>query len=59
VELTLTGIDGQKVLTDLLVDGTVEISGEGRVRFDLGRYGCRWFRVSTPEMAPADSGDVS
>ncbi len=57
VELTLDGLDSSKVLTDLLVDGTIEISDEGRVGFKLGRYGCRWFRASTPETAPADSGD--
>jgi len=58
-EVVLEGLDSSKVLTDLLVDGTVEISDAGRARFGLGRYGCRWFRVSTPETAPADSGDPS
>ncbi|MGW5266009.1 alpha-amylase family protein [Microbispora sp. NPDC004025] len=59
VEITLDGLDSSKVLTDLLVDGTVEISDDGRARFPMGRYGCRWFRASTPETAPADSADVS
>ncbi|GAA4594431.1 alpha-amylase family protein [Planotetraspora phitsanulokensis] len=58
-EVVLEGLDSSKVLTDLLVDGTVEISDEGRARFRLGRYGCRWFRVSTPETAPADSAGSS
>ncbi|GIH28271.1 alpha-amylase [Acrocarpospora phusangensis] len=55
VELTLEGLDSGKVLTDLLVDGTIEISGDGRARFSMEPYGCRWFRASTPETAPADS----
>lgn len=59
VEITLDGLGSSTVLTDLLVDGTVEISGDGRARFPMGRYGCRWFRASTPETAPADSADVS
>ncbi|MFC0863279.1 alpha-amylase family protein [Sphaerimonospora cavernae] len=58
VELTLDGLDSSKVLTDLLVDGAIEVSDEGRARFKLGRYGCRWFRASTPEAAPAGSGDT-
>ncbi|WP_370025279.1 alpha-amylase family protein [Planotetraspora sp. GP83] len=59
VEIALDGIGSSKVLTDLLVDGTIEISDDGRAEFELGRYGCRWFRVSTPETAPADSADAS
>ncbi|TQS18704.1 trehalose synthase [Microbispora hainanensis] len=59
VEITLDGLGSSTVLTDLLVDGTVEISADGRARFPMGRYGCRWFRASTPETAPADSADVS
>ncbi|WP_444978884.1 hypothetical protein [Acrocarpospora pleiomorpha] len=55
VELTLDGLDSGKVLTDLLLDGTIEISDEGVAGFDLEPYGCRWFRASTPETAPADS----
>ncbi|MEO3857036.1 alpha-amylase family protein [Acrocarpospora sp. B8E8] len=55
VELTLDGLDSGKVLTDLLLDGTIEISDKGLARFDLEPYGCRWFRASTPETAPADS----
>ncbi|GAA4197316.1 alpha-amylase family protein [Microbispora amethystogenes] len=59
VELTLEGLDSSKVLTDLLVDGRIEIGDSGRVSFPMGRYGCRWFRASTPETAPADSADPS
>ncbi|WP_327047383.1 alpha-amylase family protein [Microbispora sp. NBC_01189] len=59
VELTLEGLDSSKVLTDLLVDGRVEIGDSGRAGFPMGRYGCRWFRASTPETAPADSADPS
>ncbi|GII56774.1 alpha-amylase [Planotetraspora thailandica] len=59
VEIVLDDLDSSTVLTDLLVDGTVKISGDGRARFGVGRYGCRWFRASTPETAPADSADAS
>ncbi|KAA9376923.1 trehalose synthase [Microbispora cellulosiformans] len=59
VELALEGLDSSKVLTDLLVDGRIEIGDSGRVSFPMGRYGCRWFRASTPETAPADSSDPS
>ncbi|MDH2429107.1 alpha-amylase family protein [Sphaerisporangium sp. TRM90804] len=52
-ELTLDGLDDGKVLTDLLVDGTVELSKTGVARFDLEPYGCRWLRASTPELAPS------
>ncbi|GAA0391828.1 alpha-amylase [Acrocarpospora corrugata] len=55
VELSLDGLDSDQVLTDLLQDGTIEISDKGLARFDVEAYGCRWFRASTPETAPADS----
>ncbi|TQM78134.1 trehalose synthase [Saccharothrix saharensis] len=32
------------VLTDLLVDGTVEPGKDGTAVVELGPYGCRWFR---------------
>ncbi|WP_248959314.1 alpha-amylase family protein [Sphaerisporangium perillae] len=58
-ELTLEGLDDGKVLTDLLIDGTVKISPEGRVAIELEPYGSRWMRASEPELAPADAGDIA
>ncbi|RVX45273.1 maltose alpha-D-glucosyltransferase/alpha-amylase [Nonomuraea polychroma] len=54
VELTLTGLGGNE-LTDLLVDGTIEVSGDGRVRVPLDPHGCRWLRASPPEVPPEDA----
>ncbi|WP_308250011.1 alpha-amylase family protein [Sphaerisporangium fuscum] len=59
LEVTLDGLDDDKVLTDLLVDGTVKISAEGRAEIQLDAYGCRWLRASEPELAPADAGDIA
>jgi maltose alpha-D-glucosyltransferase/alpha-amylase len=53
IELTLRGLDGSCVLTDLLVDGQSKVSDEGRVTLPLGPYGCRWLRASRPEDAEA------
>ncbi len=58
-EVTLDGLDDSVVLTDLLVDGTVEVSASGRAGIDLDPYGCRWFRVSAPELAPADAASAN
>jgi maltose alpha-D-glucosyltransferase/alpha-amylase len=58
-ELILDGLDDSKVLTDLLVDGTVEISADGRALVEIGPYDYRWFRASAPELAPADAADES
>ncbi|GGK76550.1 alpha-amylase [Sphaerisporangium melleum] len=58
-ELTLDGLDDGKVLTDLLIDGTVEIGADGRVSLELDPYGTRWMRASEPELAPADAGDIA
>ncbi|WP_033439952.1 alpha-amylase family protein [Saccharothrix sp. NRRL B-16314] len=41
VSVELSGLEG--VLTDVLVDGTVEVV-DGRARVELGPYDCRWFR---------------
>ncbi|GAA3256419.1 alpha-amylase family protein [Nonomuraea helvata] len=54
VELTLEGLEGYH-LTDLLVDGTLEVSADGSVRVPLDPHGCRWFRASRPEVAPEDA----
>lgn len=52
-EVTLDGLDDSTVLTDLMVDGTIELSPSGRARIALDPYGYRWFRASAPERAPA------
>jgi maltose alpha-D-glucosyltransferase/alpha-amylase len=58
VVLTMEGLDDSHVLTDLLVDGTVQIDADGRARVEIGSYGCRWFRASEPELAPAETADA-
>nr|BFE83906.1 alpha-amylase family protein [Planobispora longispora] len=55
VELLLCGVDDSQVLVDLLVDGTVDVPADGRVRFTMGPYGCRWFRVAEPDQLPEDA----
>ncbi|MFI6738757.1 alpha-amylase family protein [Nonomuraea sp. NPDC050451] len=54
VELTLEGLERHQ-LTDLLVDGTLEVSAEGSVRLPLDPYGSRWLRASPPELPPEDA----
>ncbi|MDR8414145.1 alpha-amylase family protein [Nonomuraea sp. 3-1Str] len=54
VELKLDGLANYQ-LTDLLVDGTTEVSDKGAVRLPLGPHGCRWLRASPPEVAPEDA----
>ncbi|MEU7000980.1 alpha-amylase family protein [Nonomuraea sp. NPDC046570] len=54
VELTLAGLESC-VLTDLLVDGTLEVSDKGRVLVPLDPHGCRWLRVSAREVPPDDA----
>ncbi|MEV4106566.1 alpha-amylase family protein [Nonomuraea sp. NPDC049695] len=54
VELTLEGLEGN-LLTDLLMDGTLEVSADGSVRVPLDPHGCRWFRASRPEIPPEDA----
>jgi maltose alpha-D-glucosyltransferase/alpha-amylase len=54
VELTLTGLEGCQ-LTDLLVDGTLEVADDGTVRLPLDPHGCRWLRASPPEVPPEDA----
>ncbi|MEU6780214.1 alpha-amylase family protein [Nonomuraea angiospora] len=54
VELTLEGLEGHQ-LTDLLVDGTLEVSAEGSVRLPLDPYGSRWLRASPRELPPDDA----
>ncbi|NBE93447.1 trehalose synthase [Nonomuraea sp. KC401] len=54
VELTLPGLEGF-LLTDLLADGTLEVSEEGVARVALGPYGCRWLRASPPGVSPENA----
>ncbi|WP_043623932.1 alpha-amylase family protein [Nonomuraea candida] len=54
VTLRLAGLARHR-LTDLLVDGTLEVSDEGEVRLPLDPHGCRWLRASPPEIAPEDA----
>ncbi|GAB2948365.1 alpha-amylase family protein [Nonomuraea fastidiosa] len=54
VELRLAGLEGCR-LTDLLVDGAVEVPDDGVVRLTLDAYGCRWLRASEPAVAPEDA----
>ena len=53
-ELTLDGLDGS-LLTDLLVDGTLEVSETGKAELTLPPYGTRWLRASSPDIAPEDA----
>ncbi|HEX4815399.1 MAG TPA: alpha-amylase family protein [Nonomuraea sp.] len=54
VELRLTGLDGCR-LTDLLVDGSLEVGHDGTVRVPMDPHGCRWLRAAPPEVAPEDA----
>lgn len=54
VELRLDGLDGCR-LTDLLVDGTLEVSGQGVARLALDPHGCRWLRAAPPDIPPEDA----
>ncbi|MET8004548.1 alpha-amylase family protein [Nonomuraea glycinis] len=58
VELSLAGLEGCR-LTDLLVDGTLEVPESGRVSLPLDGYGCRWLRVSSPDVPPEDASILS
>jgi maltose alpha-D-glucosyltransferase/alpha-amylase len=48
VTLHLAGVDSDVRLLDLLTDGTTTVDRDGRVRLELGGYGCRWLRVVHP-----------
>ncbi|TYB58868.1 trehalose synthase [Nonomuraea sp. PA05] len=54
VELRLDGLE-RHLLTDLLVDGTLEVSEQGVVRLPMDPHGCRWLRASPPEIPPEDA----
>jgi len=42
-------------LTDLLVDGTLEVSEQGVARLTLDPHGCRWLCASPKEVAAEDA----
>ncbi|MFD8528388.1 alpha-amylase family protein [Streptosporangium canum] len=54
VELVLRDLGRCEVLTDLLVDGTLDLPSDGRVRFALEPYGTRWLRAAVPD-APLEN----
>ncbi|SDK50612.1 alpha-amylase family protein [Nonomuraea jiangxiensis] len=54
VRLTLSGLEHYR-LTDLLVDGQLEVSAEGTALVPLGPHDCRWLRAAPPEISPQDA----
>lgn len=54
VELVLRDLGRCEVLTDLLVDGTLDLPSDGRVTFALEPYGTRWLRAAVPD-APLEN----
>ncbi|MDP9864746.1 MULTISPECIES: alpha-amylase family protein [Streptosporangium] len=54
VELVLRDLGHCELLTDLLVDGSLELPPDGRVTFGLEPYGTRWLRAAVPD-APLES----
>ncbi|MEU1734332.1 hypothetical protein [Streptosporangium sp. NPDC020145] len=54
-EFVLDGLDEGQMLTDLLVDGTLDLPPDGRVSFTLEPYGTRWLRVSAPDEPLEDA----
>ncbi|WP_436760927.1 alpha-amylase family protein [Streptosporangium sp. V21-05] len=59
VDLVLEKLDGCETLVDLLVDGTLTLPADGRVKFTLEPYGTRWLRASVPDAAPEDTSAKS
>ncbi|MGW0806560.1 alpha-amylase family protein [Nonomuraea sp. NPDC002799] len=54
VELTLEGLEHYS-LTDLLVDGTLEVSDKGVAKLPMDPHGCRWLRAAPPQVLPEDA----
>lgn len=48
-DLTLDGLDGSRVLDDLLTEGRTALSDDGHARVTLGPYDSRWMRVTVPD----------
>lgn len=59
VELVLRDLDHCEVLTDLLVDGTLDLPSDGRVTFALEPYGTRWLRAAVPDAPLGNSSAKS
>lgn len=59
VDLVLEKLDHCETLVDLLVDGTLDLPSDGRVRFTLEPYGTRWLRASVPDAAPEETSAKS
>ncbi|ACZ91443.1 alpha-amylase family protein [Streptosporangium roseum] len=59
VELVLRDLDHCEVLTDLLVDGTLDLPSDGRVKFALEPYGTRWLRAAVPDAPLGNSSAKS
>ncbi|MER5418860.1 alpha-amylase family protein [Streptosporangium roseum] len=59
VELVLRDLGHCEVLTDLLVDGTLDLPSDGRVRFALEPYGTRWLRAAVPDAPLGNSSAKS
>lgn len=59
VELVLDGLGHCDVLTDLLVDGSLDLPSDGRVTFGLEPYGTRWLRAAVPDEPLEDSSAKS
>ncbi|MFD3974112.1 alpha-amylase family protein [Streptomyces cyaneofuscatus] len=56
--MTVPGLKGGRLLTDLLTGGTVKSAAGGVVRTELEPYGYRWLRVNTPLDDPERVTDV-
>ncbi|MEV4096761.1 alpha-amylase family protein [Streptosporangium saharense] len=54
-EFVLDGLDEGLVLTDLLVDGTLDLPPDGRVSLTLEPYGTRWLRSAAPDEPLEDA----
>ncbi|MER7128131.1 alpha-amylase family protein [Streptosporangium saharense] len=54
-EFVLEGLDEGLVLTDLLVDGTLDLPPDGRVSLTLEPYGTRWLRSAAPDEPLEDA----
>ncbi|MER5323298.1 alpha-amylase family protein [Streptosporangium roseum] len=59
VELVLRDLGHCEVLTDLLVDGTLDLPSDGRVKFALEPYGTRWLRAAVPDAPLGNSSAKS
>ncbi|MFE0154806.1 alpha-amylase family protein [Nonomuraea sp. NPDC059007] len=54
IRLQLDGL-ANYLLTDLLTDGTLKVSGEGLAEVPMDPHGCRWLRAAPREVPPEDA----